>query len=108
MALGDASDTGHDLPGGAIAALEGIALNESGLQRMKLLALRETFNRFDIPSLDQCGERQARLHALAIQEHRAGAALTEAATLLRAGKVQVLPQSIEERRARIERQAVLL
>ena len=33
VALGDAGDAGHDLPGRAIAALEGVALDEGGLQR---------------------------------------------------------------------------
>ena len=41
MALRDARDAGHDLPGSAIAALEGIALDECRLQRMEPLTLSQ-------------------------------------------------------------------
>src|SRR5216117_1159971 len=37
VALCDAGGAGHDLPGSAVAALERIALDEGGLQRMELL-----------------------------------------------------------------------
>ena len=107
MALGDAGDAGHDLPGGAIAALEGVALDEGGLQRMELLALGEALDGRDLASLHKGGEREARFHALAVHQHRAGAALAEAAALLRAGQMQVLAQGIEQRGARIERQPML-
>ena len=107
MALVDAGDAGHDLPGRAVAALEGVALDEGGLQRMKLLALRQAFDGRDLASLHESGERKARFHALAVHQHRAGAALAEAAAFLRAGEMQVLAQSVEQRGARIERQPML-
>ena len=107
MALVDAGDAGHDLPGRAIAALEGVALDEGGLQRMKLIALRQAFDGRDLAPLHERGEREARFHALAVHQHRAGAALAEAAAFLRAGEMQVLAQSVEQRGARIERQPML-
>ena len=103
MALGDAGDAGHDLPGRAIAALEGVALDEGGLQRMELLALGQAFDGRDLTTFDKSGERKARLHALAVHQHGAGAALAKATALLRAREMQVLAQGIEQRRARIER-----
>ena len=107
MALVDAGDAGHDLPGRAIAALERIALDEGGLQRVELVALGQAFDRRDLAAFHQGGERQAGLHALAVHQHRAGAALAEAAALLRAGQMQVLAQGVEQRGARIERQPML-
>src|SRR5437764_10497992 len=55
VALVDAGDAGHDLSGRAIAALEGIALDEGGLQRVELLALRQTLDGRDVAPLDKCG-----------------------------------------------------
>ena len=107
MALVDAGDAGHDLPGRAIAALEGVALDEGGLQRMELVALRQALDGRDLAPLHEGSEREARFHALAVHQHRAGAALAEAAALLRAGQMQVLAQRIEQRGARIERQPML-
>src|SRR5205823_1247627 len=43
MAFSDAGNARHDLPGGAIAALESVPLDEGGLQGVKLVALRQTF-----------------------------------------------------------------
>src|SRR4051812_43979438 len=44
VALCDAGDAGHDLAGGAVAALEGVALDERRLQGMEPLALREALD----------------------------------------------------------------
>jgi hypothetical protein len=107
VALGDAGNPGHDLPGRAVAALEGVALDEGGLQGMELLALGEALDGRDLAPVHEGGEREARLHALAIHQHRARAALAEAAALLRTREAQVLAQGVEQRGARIERQPVL-
>src|SRR5687768_17218465 len=66
VALGDAGDAGHDLPGCAIAALERIALDEGGLQRVEPLALCQALDRSDLALLHQRSEREARFHALAV------------------------------------------
>src|SRR6266699_962089 len=58
MALRDARDARHDLPGCAIAALEGVTLDEGRLQGMKLLALRQTFDGRDRAPLLEGGERE--------------------------------------------------
>src|SRR5207248_10152943 len=95
VALADASDAGHDLSRRAITALKTIALDESLLQRMQLVASREALDRRDLAPLHECSERQARFHPLAVHEHRARAALPEAAAFLRACEVQVLAQRVE-------------
>ena len=49
-------------------------------------------------------ERQARVDAAAVDDHRAGAALALVAALLGAGQVQVLAQRVEQGGARVELQ----
>ena len=69
--------------------------------------LREALDRRDLAALHEGGEREAGFHALAVHQHRAGAALAETAAFLRAGQMQVLAQSVEQRGAWIERQPML-
>ena len=59
MALIDAGDTGHDLPRRAIAALESVSVDEGGLQRVELIALRQAFDRRDLTALHERSERKA-------------------------------------------------
>ena len=82
MTFVDAGDAGHDLPGGAIAALERVSLDEGGLQGVELLALGEPLDGRDLASLHESGERKARFHPLAVHQHRAGSALAESAAFL--------------------------
>ena len=69
------ADAGHDLPRGAVAALEGVAFDERELQRVQLVAFCQAFDRRDLAAFGERRERQARLDALAVHEHGAGAAL---------------------------------
>src|SRR3954469_1172970 len=55
VALVDAGDAGHDLPGRAIAALEGIALDKRGLQRVELLPVGEALDGRDLAGFHECG-----------------------------------------------------
>ena len=71
------------------------------------VALGQALDGRDLAPLHEGGEREARFHALAVHQHRAGAALAEAAAFLRAGEMQVLAQGVEQRGARIERQPML-
>src|SRR5439155_23628752 len=107
MALRNAGDTGHDLSGCAIAALEGISLDEGRLQRVELVACCQTLDGGNLAPFHERGEREARFHTLAVHQHRAGAALAEAAAFLRSCKMQMLTESIEERGSRIERESML-
>ena len=69
-------------PGRAIAALEGVSLDEGGLQGVELLALGQALDGRDLTSFHESGEREARFHALAVHQHRAGSALAESAAFL--------------------------
>ena len=52
-------------------------------------------------------QREARQYAPAIEQHRAGAALTVVATLLRSGQADMLAKRVEQRRAHIESKPVI-
>ena len=90
MPFRDTSDTRHDLSGRAVPALEGVSIDEGGLQRVQFIALGQAFDSRDLASFDESCKRKAGLHALAIHEHRAGATLTKTTAFLRAGQMQVL------------------
>lgn len=51
MSLPDTGDARHDLAGGAVAALECVALDKSRLQRVQLLPLRQAFDGRDLAAL---------------------------------------------------------
>jgi hypothetical protein len=107
VALCDAGHAGHDLPGRAIAALEGIPLNERHLQRVELIALRQALDCRDLAAVHKDREGEARFDALAVHQHRASAALAKATSFLRTRQMQVLAQGIEEGCAWVERQPML-
>src|SRR5688572_29631581 len=62
MALGNAGDAGHDLTRGAVTALESVALDEGGLQRMEPVALRQALDRGDLAPFGERRERETRFH----------------------------------------------
>ena len=70
---------------------------------MQLLGRAQPFDRGDVITFVLHGQRQARIDAPPIDEHRACAALPVVTALLGAAEAQVLPQRIEQRRARIQR-----
>src|SRR5262249_19056467 len=90
MALLHASNGRHDLPGRAIAALEGVVVDEGLLHRMQAVIPRETLDRGDVLAFGCERKRQARHHAPAADQHRAGAALAVIATFLAASKAEML------------------
>src|SRR5215472_2379454 len=62
----------------------------------------------DVAALGRGGEGEAGQHAPAIDEHGAGAALTVVAALLRSRQSEVFAQRVEQRRADIERNEMLV
>src|SRR5581483_11145809 len=104
--FGQHADRGAYLSWRAVAALERIALDERGLQGMERLRLAQTFDRYDVVVLVHNRQRQARVDAPAVDEHRTGAALPVVAALLRARQMQKLAQRIEQRCARVQLEAV--
>src|SRR5262249_13682153 len=88
---------GEEDAGRAVAALRGAELGERLLQRMQRAALRHPPNSLDPPPSALRTQRETREHGLAIDEHRAHAALAELAPVLRAGEREILAQHLKER-----------
>ena len=101
LAFVDEADRAHDLARRAEAALEAVMGDEGGLHRMEQVALGETFDGDDLSAVEAGGERQARIDAPAVDQHRAGAALAAVAALLGAGEIEPLAQQVEQRYPRV-------
>src|SRR6185437_3993601 len=86
----------HDLPGGAVAALVGILLEEGRLHRMELTGNPDPLDGDDLVLLVSDGEREAGILPAAIDMHRAGAALPVIAALLCPGELEGLAQAIKQ------------
>src|SRR5262249_52747861 len=96
LALGNQAGGGTDLPGGAVAALEGIMLDEGLLQRGKRGSLRQTFDGRYPRAILHDRQREARIDAPAVEENGAGAALAVVAALFGPGKVEIEAQRVEQ------------
>jgi hypothetical protein len=57
---------------------------------VKLVPLGQALDRRDLAPFGESGEREARFHALAVHQDRAGAALAKATAFLGAGQMQML------------------
>ena len=75
---------------------------------MHFFRLTDAFDGCDLIALVHSGEGETRKLTPSIDVHRARAALAVIASLLRAGQVQVLTETIEQRRARIDSQIIFL
>src|SRR5438477_2068542 len=71
----DAGHSGTDLTRRAVAALKTVMLHERCLDRMQLLAVRQTFDRSDFLAVMNNRETQTGINASAIHQNRAGTAL---------------------------------
>src|SRR3569832_266860 len=80
----------------AIAALEGITLDESGLQWMQFAIRSKTLDGRNLRAVLGDGEDEATIYPFSIDQHRAGAALSLVASFLGARKLQLLTQQIEK------------
>jgi hypothetical protein len=83
-------------------------LDKSRLQRMERFAVREPLDRCDGLAVMHCGERQTRVDAAPVEQHRASAALTVIATLLGSREREMFTQSVDKSCPRIERQSMQL
>jgi hypothetical protein len=97
LAAADAGDGRHDLVGGAVAALEGVVVDEGCLHGVQGVALGEAFDRGDGAALDLGGESQA-------GDDGAGAALAVIAAFFRAREPEPLAQEVKERGAGVDLQ----
>ena len=69
---------------------------------MQLSAFGETFDCGDMSALAANGQKRAALHRLAIDMHRAAAALCGVAADMRSGEAQMFAQKFNEQCARID------
>jgi hypothetical protein len=86
--------------------LKTIVLNKSRLQRMEPVAVSEPLDRCDGFAVMHCSEREARVDAAPIQQHRARAALAVIAALLGSCQREMLTQSVEKSCPGIEGQTM--
>src|SRR5262245_44190127 len=70
---------GEDPAADAIGALRDLLLEPGGLDRVRLLGRAEAGERGDLAACERRHRRDAGAHRVAVDLHRAGAALTEAA-----------------------------
>jgi hypothetical protein len=102
MSFRDTGNRRHDLSRRAIAALEGVLVDEGLLHRMQLAVLRKPLDGGDLLAFGGQRQRQAGEHAAAFNQHRAGAALAVIAALLAAGQAKMLAQCVQQRGARVD------
>ena len=100
-------DGRHDLAGGAVSALVPIMSDKGGLHRMQCARRAQALDGGDFFAVVHQRQAEARVHAPAIDMHRAGAALTVIAAFLCAGEGDGLANTIQQRRARIDSKVVV-
>lgn len=59
MSFGNASDTGHDLPRGAVTTLKCVSLDERRLKRMKSISVSQSFDGNDVAAFNKGSKQQA-------------------------------------------------
>src|SRR5262245_53516510 len=89
---------GHDLAGLAVAALRDVDRRPGLLDRVRAVA-RQALDGDDLVGrLDRADRQGAGAHHVAVQVHRAGAALRDAAAVFRSGEADLLAYDPQERR----------
>src|SRR5262245_11710912 len=88
---------GQDPAADAIGALRDLLLEPGGLNRMRLLGRAEAGERGDLPAFEGGDRRDAGTHRMAVDLHRAGAALSEPATEARIVELELIAQGVEQR-----------
>ena len=86
VVLGDECGPDEHHPRRAEAALEAVLLLERGLDRVQGAVALEAFDRRDLTAVGLHREHGARLHRLAVEQHRARAATRRVAADVRAGQ----------------------
>src|SRR5437868_4947133 len=91
----------HDLSVLAETALRNLLLDPRFLYRMQRTALGQSFKRGDF-ALNRGRRRDARSRRNAIDDHRASAALAEAAAKSRSGEIQVVTKDVQQWSGRVD------
>src|SRR5688500_11797530 len=87
----------HDHAVDAVAALHRLLLDEGLLQRVRPLRGAQPFERDDLLAGGGRDRHAARAHGPAVDVHRTGAALREAASEARAVEIEIVAQRVEQR-----------
>src|SRR5262249_4028714 len=87
---------GHDLPGGAVAALKRIVLDEGGLHRMDRFAHLQAFDCRDLLALVHDRECHTGVNAPAADVHCASPTFTAITALLGPAEAEPLAQGVKE------------
>jgi hypothetical protein len=98
---------GEDHAGSAIAALHGVGLDESFLQRMEAAVLRDSFDGGDLFSGDLEDWRDAGAHGRAIDEHGAGSAMAFATAVFAASEFEFIAEDPEQEAVGVELEPVM-
>jgi hypothetical protein len=85
-----------NLPRGAVAALERIMLDKSGLEQMQFVPLRQTLDGCDLGSIARYRQDETRIDPDAIDQDGTRTALTLIATFFRSDKLQALAQKVQQ------------
>src|SRR6185312_345240 len=94
-----------ELAGRAVAALEGVVLDERGLERMQVAVAAgpaQSLDRGDLRAVVRDREEEAAVRPPTVEQDRARAALPVVAALLRPHQVELLAQHVEQRGAGID------
>src|SRR5438876_5546747 len=82
-------------------SLSRLLIDEGLLQRVRLVERAEPFERGHLVSLDRAYRRDAGASGRAVDQHRAGAALRQAAAVFGAIELEIVAQHVEQRRVRL-------
>jgi hypothetical protein len=93
----------HEEAWRAVPALRRAEIGERFLKRMQAPVGGEPFDGRHAPPVAFHAQDQARQHRLVVQEHGAGAAFAQLASVLGAAQIQVFTQDLEQRLVRRER-----
>ena len=94
--LGEQRRGRDDLARDAEPALDGACVEERLLERMQLVRAGQAFDRRDRRAVRLDCEHQARIHADAVDQHGARAALPDQAALLGPGQAEVIAEDLEQ------------
>ena len=87
----------HHHPGGAIAALQTMAVFKRGLHGVhRAVWLGQAFDRGDLSALRLCQQHITRFDRIAVHEDRAGTALRGVTAHVGASQVEVLAQRLDK------------
>src|SRR5712671_1013154 len=93
---------GHHHPRRAVAALQAVLLPERFLDGVELAVLLQALHGADVRAVGLYRQHRARLHRLAVQEHRAGAAVGGVAADVRPGQPQILAEQMDQEQPRLD------